>query len=278
VFLRERVGLESGRFEMLVVKLGGPEVIWTARPEALLNTGIFSDEQLGRLLKGRDQREEFEGALTRLMDFGLKVVSCFDADFPGEILKLSHPPSYLYRKGTDAASGPHLLVAGATDALAANITQAVEVGKALASLNIVLVSNLTEGLETAAHVGALSGAGGHRVFLPCGHECAAAGDSAPVLAQVAQAGAVYSEYAPETRPSAARRADACRLALGAAQGVLVLGRVDAHISAAVTAATVAGRPVFYLTGGDSGESEVLVREGAYPVPAPEQLERILPLL
>jgi DNA processing protein len=278
VFLREQVHLEPQRFEALVLRLGRPESIWETAPLALVKTGLFSDEQLKILLKGRDQYEAVNGRLEELARSGLHTVSCFDADYPAQLLALSHPPSFLYRRGNDAASGPPLFVAGALAADACDITVAVAVGKRLAALGVVLVTNLSEGLETAVHVGALSGSGRHRVFLPCGHHAAAAWDSAPVLAQVSEAGAVYSEYAPDAKPNAHRRAEACRLAQGSAQGLLVLGHVDLHISAAVSAAATAGRPVFYLSGGDPDEALALRREGAYPVADPEQLERILPLL
>lgn len=278
VFLRERVGLETHRFEALVLKLGDPEAIWDASPEALFKTEVLTDQQLGLLVRGRQKREQFEQDLLKLAQTSLQVVSCFDSDYPAGVLTISHPPSYFYRRGTEASSGAQLQVAGATEADASEISAAVVTGKQLASLGVMVISNLTEGLETATHVGALSGAGPHRVFLPCGHHTASEWDSASVLAQVAEAGAVYSEYAPATLPNVSRRSEACRLALGTAQGVLVLGRLDAHITAAVTAATTAGKPVFYMAGGDPVESEVLRKEGAYPVAGAESLDRILPLL
>jgi len=278
VFLRERVGLEPHRFEALVLKLGGPEAIWKATPMALLKSEVFTDEQIGKLVRGRDGRKEFEKDLETLARDGLAAVSCFDEDFPARILAMSHPPSFLYRSGSDPQLEPNLLVAGAMEADATEIAVAVAIGKKLASLNVVLVSNLTEGLETAAHVGALSGEGKHRVFLPCGHRAATAWDSASVLARVIEAGAVYSEFAPDAKPNASRRTEACRLALGTAQGILVLGNLDERISAAVTAAATGGKPVFYVSGGDPDDSEVLRREGGYPLAGPESLERILPLL
>ena len=279
VFLREQVLLELSRFEALVLKFGGPEFIWDAAPALLRGCGLFSNPQVERLLKKRDTADAISDRLDELSQSGIHTVSCFDDDFPAPLLSsFLHPPSFLYRQGTDTFSGPHLLVAGALQADAPEIAAAVAVGKQLASLGVVLVSTLAEGVETAAHVGVLSGSGRHKIFLACGHHAAAAWDNAAVLAEVVEAGAAYSEYAPEVEPTAKRRAEASRLALGAAQGVLVLGEVDAHMEAAVAEAGAAGRPVFYLAGTEAPLAEALRREGAYPVAGPEDLDRILPFL
>lgn len=278
VFLQERVGLEPHRFQSLVLQLGGPEKVWSAPPLSLSKTGLFSEEQLRKLLKGRDERKAFERDLKELSRGGLDVVSCFDEDFPPGVLALSYPPAFLYRRGVEDPTQPHLLVAGASEAGADDITLAVAAGKALAALGVVAVSNLAEGLETAVHVGVLSGAGRHCVFLPCGHRATAAWDSATVIEQMSETGVFYSEYPPDTLPNATRRNEACRLAMGDAQGVLLLGRVDRHLETAVDAASALGRPVFYFTDGDSAEVEILRKVGAYPVPGTEHLERILTLL
>jgi DNA processing protein len=279
VFLREQVLLEPPRFEALVLKFGGPEFIWDAPPAVLRGCGLLSNPQVERLLKKRDQAEAISARLDALSKLGIHTVSCFDDDFPAPLLSsFLYPPSFLYRQGTDGFSGPHLLVAGALQADVPEIAAAVAVGKRLASLGAVLVSTFAEGVEAAAHVGVLSGSGRHKIFLACGHHAATARDEAVVLAKVAEAGAVYSEYAPEVEPTAKQRAAASRLALGAAQGVLVLGEVDAHMEAAVAEAGAAGKPIFYLVGTEAPVAESLRREGAYPVAGPENLDRILPFL
>lgn len=278
VFLRETVGLANERFQALVLKLGGPEAVWDAPPRTLLDTGLFTDEQLAVLLKQREDPSAVGHTLTELAKSGLHAISCFDPDYPAGLLSLAHPPSVLYRRGRHPDPGTHLFVVGARAADCDAIALAVEVGKRLAALGVVLVSNLSEGVEVAAHVGALSGAGRHVVLLPSGHDVAAQLESGAVLSQVSEAGASYSEYAPGVTPNAERRTDACRLALGASQGALLLGEVDEHLAFAVTSASLSGKPVFYIAGGPAAEAGVLRREGAYPIAGTEHLERILPLL
>lgn len=278
VFLRERVGLERHRFEALVLKLGAPESIWDARPDALRQSGLFTEAQVKRLLKWRSEEQEIELRLKAYSAEGLSTVSCFDADFPASLLGRSHPPSYLYRSGNPKPGGKAVFVAGPDTTDAELIARAVAAGKALAALGVTLVSSWMEGVEISAHVGALSGAGSHLVFLPCGHRHAEAGESALALAEVSQSGAVYSEYPPDTESSQARRGDASRLAAGASQGVLVVGSLDPHTTVTVETAQASGVPVFYLRGLDSDDSALLRREGAYPVDTPDQLEKLIPLL
>jgi DNA processing protein len=243
----------------------------------LRDSGLFTKTQLERLLKRRGEAEEIALRLDELALSGTAVVTCFDDSYPPELLRLPHPPSYLYRQGTGELPGPCMFVAAADQTDEVVIAAAVAIGKQLAVLGVVVVSNLS-GVEAAAHVGALAAAGRHLVFLPCGHDAVANLDSAVVVAKVAEAGIVYSEYAPEMEPTEDRRAEASRLAVGAAQGVLVIGEPDLHATVAVETAVAAGKPVFYLTGADPTVSALLLAAGAYPVAGPESLERILPLL
>jgi DNA processing protein len=278
VFLRERVELELYRFEALVLKFGAPEYIWDANPDELRASGLFTQKQLERLLKRRSEEAQICETLDELSETGLGVVSCFDAQFPAAVLKLPHPPGYLYGQGTPLAAARSVFVTGSGGADVDLIAAGVAVGKQLSKLGVITVSNLAPGVEEAAHVGALSHSGQHLVFLPCGHLFAATWESAAVLANAAASGAVYSEYAPTVEPTEGRRIEACRLAVGAALGVILIGSPDIRTTLAVEAAGAAGKPVFYLDSDEALETALLRQEGAYPIESPDSLERILPYL
>jgi DNA processing protein len=276
VFLRESVKITPAQFAGLVLKLGAPEAIWDESPDKLSKIGILSTAELGRLLKQRSHEPKLLLQLQALADAGLTVISCLDSDYPQSVLGLSYPPSFLYRQGVATRPGPQLYVSGARSADADLIALAVAIGKALSKLNVAVATTLCEGVEMAVHVGALAGEGRQAAFLPCGHRALPL-ELQALLARVVEAGAVYSEYAPDVQTSPAQRTEAALLAMGASQGMLCLGEGESA-AAVVAEAVILGRPIFYPATVDSADAAWLRSEGAYPIAGPDGLELLLPYL
>ena len=112
----------------------------------------------------------------------------------------------------------------------------------------VVESGAARGIDTASHKGALQ-AGATVAVLGCGVDVAYPRENARLLAEIAEKGAVISEYAPGTAPLAAFFPARNRIISGVAHGTIVVEAAE-RSGSLITAefALSEGRDVFAVPG------------------------------
>ena len=89
-----------------------------------------------------------------------RILSCVDADFPAALMQLAPAPPTLYVAGDPRLlRGPQLAVVGSRRASVWGIDTAYRFAAELARAGLAITSGLAEGIDTAAHEGALAAGG-----------------------------------------------------------------------------------------------------------------------
>jgi DNA processing protein len=219
----------------------------------------------------------------QLADLG--VVLRFDrmSGFPQRLLQYDGHPRWLFTRGTNSEE-PAIGIVGTRACTAYGLELAEMYGAIAADRGWSVVSGLARGIDGAAHRGA-SHTGGHchavlgsgvDVIYPAGHRRL-------YESVLSTGGMISSEFPPGTPPEAWRFPTRNRIIAGCSDVLLV---VEAGVKGgALITARIAleyGVPVYAVPGdvdrSTSVGTNLLIRDGAFPVLGPEDLAEVLDLL
>lgn len=198
-------------------------------------------------------------------------------DYPALLRRSASPPPLLFLEGDPALLWhPQVAVVGSRRPSAGGRQRAHRFARCFAEAGWAVTSGLAEGIDAAAHQGALDAGGRTLAVIGTGPDLAYPRRNAGLMAQVAASGLVVSEHPPGTAPVASHFPGRNRLIAGLSLGTLVVEAAQ-RSGALITArlASEAGREVFALPG--SVDNPVargchrLIREGAALVEAPGEV-------
>lgn len=186
--------------------------------------------------------------------------------YPALLARLENAPAvFTYRGNLDLANKMSLSMVGARNASAGACKFARSLAHDLGQADIVVISGLARGIDTAAHVGALNTgtiaviAGGINVVYPP--------QNRDLQEEIAQKGLLIAEQPPGIEPRARHFPYRNRVIAGLAQGTLVVEAAPKSGSL-ITArlAAEAGRQVMAIPGSPidprARGCNLLIREGA----------------
>lgn len=193
-----------------------------------------------------------------------------DQRYPPLLREISRPPSVLFVAGNpDVLTLPQLAIVGSRNATAEGADTARSFAAHLAAAGFCITSGLAEGIDAAAHLGALQVPDGRTIAV-----CGTGPDSVyprrhAGLAEriVAAGGATVSEFAPGTPVTRSNFPRRNRIISGLCVGVLVV-EASVRSGALITArhAMEQGREVFAIPGSIHNPvargCHQLIREGA----------------
>lgn len=191
------------------------------------------------------------------------------ADYPPGLLDLKDPPLVLFGEGrADLLQARSVGMVGSRSASRSGLGNSHAFAKEFAQLGWVVVSGLAEGIDGAAHTGALEGLGGTVAVLGCGVDHVYPKHHANLARHIVQAGGLLlSEYPPGTPPQPAFFPRRNRIIAGLSDALLVVEaalRSGSLITARV--ASELGRPVFAVPGSihssHSKGCHAMIKQGA----------------
>jgi DNA processing protein len=257
------VGGETQR--TLLKAFGLPEAIFSAGHSAL--AGVVGSALADRL-QTHDCAAAVEAALAWAEQPGNGLVTLADGDYPQALLDTADPPVLLYLKGRrDLLNRPMLGVVGSRNATAQGERDAEAFARALGESGLSIVSGLALGIDAAAHRGALDTAAGTVAVIGTGADRLYPARNADLARQIAERGAILSEFplgTPALAPNFPRRN---RIIAGLAKGCLVVEAAP-RSGSLITArlAAEAGREVFAIPGSihspQARGCHQLIRQGA----------------
>jgi DNA protecting protein DprA len=190
---------------------------------------------------------EIDAEIERCRAEGIAVISIFDEAYPERLRQLKTPPPVLYVKGDPAALGRPRTVAlaGSREPGEAGLVATGQIVAALGESGWTIVAGLGKGVETSAHLAALSAGATAVAVLSAGlDQISPAPNRTLAQAIVAAGGAVVSPFRMALRPSTASSIVRNRLVVGLAQALIVSQAApeDGAMFSALEAAEE-GRPV-----------------------------------
>ena len=242
-------GVGSRVAASLVRALGAAKNAWQAGA-AVLREAHLSPERAAALHDFCRRNEGLPEAIAAACEKGgIALFSPADEAYPALLQEIYDPPQTLFCRGSlECLSHSAVAMVGARHASAYGKGAAEDIALGLAERGFVVVSGAARGIDTASHKGALQ-AGATVAVLGCGVDVAYPRENARLLAEIAERGAVLSEYAPGTAPFAAFFPARNRIISGIARGTIVVEAAE-RSGSLITAefALSEGRDVFAVPG------------------------------
>jgi DNA processing protein len=198
-----------------------------------------------------------------------------DREFPTLLRHSADPPLGLFVRGTLAAR-PAAAIVGARRATAYGLRAARTIAEGLAANGGVVVSGMARGIDGAAHQGALEGGGPTWAVWGAGPDTVYPREHAKLADEIAENGALITEYLPGTPPRKHHFPERNRIVAGLVTVVVVV-EAAARSGALNTArqALDEDRDVMVVPGSIFSELSVgphgLLRLGAQPLTTPRDL-------
>ena len=281
--LLETPGVGRGTARRLLSACGSPTGVFAAPPAALRGLVDASTAQaLG------NWPPEFETRLKAAQSWlasgpDRHTLVLGDPAYPPLLLQTADPPLLLYVQGAlEALSKPGVAMVGSRRASPQGLANAKAFAQVLSDQGWVVFSGLAQGIDAAAHEGALAGAAGTVAVVGTGLDRVYPARHRALAHRIAAHGALVSEFAPGTPPLPEHFPMRNRLIAGMSLGTVV---VEAALQSGslITArlASEAGRDVFAVPGSihapQSKGCHWLLKQGAKLVESAQDiLEELQP--
>lgn len=234
--------------ERLAEAAGGAREAWDADTGTLRN--FLGEKAAQSLLAFRKEKpglpEEIAEACEKQ---SIWILVRDDDGYPSILREISRPPLVLFVRGNPVPDAERIAIVGSRAATQYGKRVAEEIAMGVASQGVTVVSGAAQGIDSAAHKGALR-AGRTVAVLGCGVDVVYPKSNAKLIAEIAETGAVLSEYPPGTQPFPAFFPQRNRIISGLSRGTLVVEAAE-RSGSLITAelALSEGRDVFAVPGG-----------------------------
>ncbi len=245
--LNQMPGLDSQSLRLLLTTFGPPDQIFATPTYALQR--VVGSAIAAIIVRGWSE-EELVPIEAWLVDPNNHIVTLSDPDYPQALLSAFDPPMLLYVKGRrELLNRPALAVVGSRNATSQGLGNAEAFARAASAAGLCIVSGMAQGIDAAAHAGGLRERGSSIGVVGTGLDKIYPAVNRKLAHQLAQEGALISEFPLGTPPLAENLSCRNRLISGLSLGCLV---VEASLrSGALIAARMAlesGRDVFAIPG------------------------------
>jgi len=170
--------------------------------------------------------------------------------FPKQLAEIPDPPMALYVQGRfELLDAPSFAIVGSRNATVQGTRDAEALAEALSNAGLAIVSGLALGIDTAAHRGGLRGRSSSIAVIGTGADRVYPPRNRDLAHELADRGAIVSEFPLGTSPRPGNFPSRNRLISGLARGVLVV-EAAMESGSLITArrAVEQGRDVFAIPG------------------------------
>ena len=240
-------GLGDQSLRKLLKHFGPPDQILAVSESALSQV---VGAKLAERIKSHDSSEIVANTLAWLEQPNHAMVTLADAGYPPLLLQTADPPPLIYVKGrVDLLSLPAIAVVGSRNATAQGVINAESFAKSLSNSGLCIVSGMALGIDAAAHAGGLAGAGKSVAVVGTGLDRIYPARNKELAHQLAQQGALISEFPLGTPALANNFPRRNRIISGLSLGCLVV-EAAVYSGSLITArlASEQGRDVFAIPG------------------------------
>jgi DNA processing protein len=276
VWLTPGLGLAGAR--RLLDAVGDPRALDSMSLRNLVEIGIGAD--VARDLASRDSGERAAREWDRAISLGVRVVDLGHPDYPPLLGEIPDPPLILYIRGARwHPDKPHIAIVGSRRPTPYGVNCAGRIGQDLAERDVVVVSGLARGIDTAAHRGALA-SGSSIAVLGTGVDRVYPAENRGVAESLTQRGALVSEFPLGTLPLPQNFPRRNRILAGMSLATVVVEAAEKSGSL-ITArlALEANREVFAVPGPIHSPRSLgphqLIQQGAYLVTGWQDIAREL---
>ncbi len=221
----------------LIQRWGGMEALWSQTIEA--DSPLFTILQTGA----------WEKEIERAAKAGIRLLCLDDPEYPAALKQLSDPPLLIYCKGAlNLCDREAIAIVGTRAASIYGMSMAERFGREVAAAGCTVVSGLARGIDTAAHQGALK-TGTTIGIIGSGLHCLYPKENVRLAEEIAERGALISEYPLNTPPDKFQFPRRNRLIAALSLGCLLIeGAVKSGGMITIDRALELGKPCFTIPG------------------------------
>ncbi|MEN8245049.1 MAG: DNA-processing protein DprA [Thermodesulfobacteriota bacterium] len=264
--LKSVPGIGNLLFKRLVERFITPESVFQAKPSDLSQVAGMT-ERLVQKIRHYRIPDWIHAELERVDQKGFRIITFADEDYPSLLREIPDPPPYLYVYGDIGGSRHCVAMVGSRNATDYGIQTTLRLGRDLAALGITVVSGMARGIDTAAHRGALACQGMTVAVLGSGLERIYPAENRKLFHEIAQTGAVVSEFPLHAEPEAHHFPMRNRVISGMSLGTVIV-EATRRSGSLITARLAAeqNREVFAVPGSVSSfkstGTHTLIKQGA----------------
>lgn len=215
-----------------------------------------------------DKQKVLEDELRLIEKHDVKMVSCFDKNYPANLRQIYDPPVILYVKGGLIPEDRYsIAVVGSRRASRYGLEAAQRLGFELSARGLTVVSGLARGIDAAGHKGALKARGRTIAVLGSGLANVYPPEHQKLADEITENGAVVSEFPMACEPYKDNFPRRNRIISGLSLGVIVV-EAARNSGALITTdfALEQGRELFAVPGqactATSSGTNMLIKQGA----------------
>ena len=276
-------GVGPMRIKRLINRFGTIEAVFDAELPEIARVPLFNPLLAARILKARIRVAEFRRHIKWFKSRGIDILCVEDEDYPTQLKEISNAPAILCKKGNlSQVSEKAVAVVGTTAPTDLGILTTLELSTRLVQAGLTVVSGLAEGIDTSAHLGALSANGTTVGVVGSDLLSVYPSEKQEFAERICENGALFSEHPFTTQPTPTNLILRNRLISGLSIATIIV-ESEENGGAIRTAAFALeqGRLVFACNWNDrsllSEGPRQLIQRGAYPI-SPDQLDKVVDVL
>jgi DNA processing protein len=265
-------GLAPARSAALVREFGSPAEVFAADSERLRAFGL-SAEAVEQISQADESLDLLDDELYSLSEEGISILTLTEDAYPANLRMVADPPIILFARGSLLEGDRRAVgIAGSRKASEQGLAFAHAVAGHLARAGLTIVSGMAQGIDSAAHEGALD-AGARTVgVLGCGMRARLAPQAAQLAHRVLESGALLSETHPNARTAVAALFARDRIISGLSLAVVIVeAALESGTMDTARHARKQNRPLFVADWPEEGEGTAgnrgLIEQGCESLPA-----------
>ncbi len=265
----------------LLREFGGPDGVFAASLTSL--EGMRLPAPVAQAIHSKEPLRAAEKELAAVRKDGCRLLHWDEPQYPRLLRETYDPPPLLYLRGNAELLAKHsIALVGTRRPTPYGNQMAERLSRELAERGLVIASGMARGIDSSAHKGALAAARGETVaVLGAGVDVVYPKENRKLYAQIAERGAVVSEFALGTQPFPQNFPIRNRIIAGMALGTVVVE--GAQFSGSLITARLAmemSREVYGVPGNvtqpPSFAPNQLIKQGAKLVTGWEDVVEELP--
>ena len=267
IWLASVEGLGPVKKLALLNKFKSVKKIYNATEKVILKVDGMSDKIVQNMQKAKDAKllEKYE---KYILKNDIKIINISDDNYPAKLKNIYAPPITIFAKGDiSLLNSKSIAIVGSREPSKYGIYVAEKFSTELSKEGITIISGLAKGIDTFAHIGALSSFGKTIAVLGSGIDVVYPKENAKYYREISEKGLIISEYIVGTAPESKNFPQRNRIISGLSDGVLVVeARKNSGTMITTDFALEQGKELYVIPGNItsnlSAGTNNLIKEGA----------------
>ncbi|MCZ6676093.1 MAG: DNA-processing protein DprA [Candidatus Poribacteria bacterium] len=276
-------GVGPMRIKRLINRFGTIEAVFDAELSEIARVPLFNPLLATRVLKARIRIAEFRRHIKWFKSRGVEILCVEDRDYPEQLKKIPNAPAILCKKGRlSQVSQQAVAIVGTKTPTELGILTTLELSAGLIGAGFSIVSGLAKGVDTAAHLGALSVDGTTVGVLGCDLFSIYPSENRELADRICENGALFSEHPFTTQSTPVNLVLRNRIISGLSMATIVVE--SGENGGAIRTARFAFEQDRLVLACDWGKRHPLsegphrlIQQGAYPI-SPDRLADAVDIL